>query len=303
MALARRPRRRSARLLGRPVAHHLGKCCYSDSVGHPDAPPRPSRPPRSPPSSSARSSRPPSSSASSASRSGVRMSSRRVWYSSTWLTRRGSRRPRARWSECCSTKFYSHPRPRQYGSSWLSHDWAVPKSVSAPNVNTLAHIAYGSLFDSLWRVSLSLPPHLLLSLIYRVVVLHFAARIVPVIRKSTGWDGESDAVPNFWDGRSLGEEPAVSVVLCLSGVTTHSPEHAHHDHCPLVPPAHPHRSVHPPVAYVLSPAPPLTSVLDAGSQTWWRWINITLFLAVWSLELLLDADDDAESSVGRWKVE
>ncbi|WOO85072.1 putative protein [Vanrija pseudolonga] len=166
--------------------------------------------------------------------------------------------------------------PRQYGSSWLSHDWAVPKSVSAPNVNTLAHIAYGNLFDSLWHVSLSLPPHLLLSLIYRVVVLHFAARIVPVIRKSTGWDGESDAVPNFWDGRSLGEEPAnmriTTIVLSyrrpiLIAVYTH------------------------------------LLLLDAGSQTWWRWINITLFLAVWSLELLLDADDDAESSVGRWKVE
>jgi hypothetical protein len=43
-------------------------------------------------------------------------------------------------------------------------------------------------------------------------------------------------------------------------------------------------------------------VLDAGSQTWWRWLNIALFLAVWSLELLLDADDDADS-VTRWKVD
>jgi hypothetical protein len=29
---------------------------------------------------------------------------------------------------------------------------------------------------------------------------------------------------------------------------------------------------------------------------------MALFLAVWSLELLLDADDDAEN-VARWKVE
>jgi hypothetical protein len=35
---------------------------------------------------------------------------------------------------------------------------------------------------------------------------------------------------------------------------------------------------------------------------WWRWVNIALFLAVWSLELLLDADDDGDS-VSRWKVE
>lgn len=44
------------------------------------------------------------------------------------------------------------------------------------------------------------------------------------------------------------------------------------------------------------------AVLDAGSQTWWRWINITLFLATWSLELLLEADDDSDS-ISRWKME
>ena len=43
-------------------------------------------------------------------------------------------------------------------------------------------------------------------------------------------------------------------------------------------------------------------VLDAGSQTWWRWVNITIFLATWSLELLLEADDDSDS-VSRWKME
>lgn len=45
-----------------------------------------------------------------------------------------------------------------------------------------------------------------------------------------------------------------------------------------------------------------TAVLDGGSQTWWRWLNIALFLSVWSLELLLDADDDTDS-VSRWKVD
>jgi hypothetical protein len=57
--------------------------------------------------------------------------------------------------------------------------------------------------------------------VYRVLVLHLAARIVPMIRKaSLGWnDGMSDsgilnpegsgAQPGFWDGRSLTEEPTV----------------------------------------------------------------------------------------------
>lgn len=158
--------------------------------------------------------------------------------------------------------------------SWLSHDWAVPKTVTAPNVNVLAHRAVSGMLDSVWSVSLGLPPHLLLSLIYRVLVLHFSARIVPMIRR--GWE-DADSVPSFWDGRSLNQEPPnmriTTVVLSyrraiLIAVYTH------------------------------------LLLLDAGSQTWWRWVNIALFLAVWSLELLLDADDDAESvSVTRWKVE
>jgi hypothetical protein len=57
-----------------------------------------------------------------------------------------------------------------------------------------------------------------LSLIYRITVLHLAAKIVPIIRKSSaGWDDSlatsdvaSDVPAGFWDGRSLGEEPAVS---------------------------------------------------------------------------------------------
>lgn len=98
-------------------------------------------------------------------------------------------------------------RPRTFGTGWLSHDWAVPKSVSAPNVSALLSRALNSTFDSLWSVSLSLPPHLLLSLIYRVCVLHWATRIVPAIRK--GWDDGGEA-PSFWDGKSLGQEPPVS---------------------------------------------------------------------------------------------
>jgi hypothetical protein len=101
-------------------------------------------------------------------------------------------------------------RPRQYGSGWLSHDWAVPKSIKASSVKGLAQYTLTRAFDSVWVVAKQLPPHLLLSLIYRVVVLHFATRIIPVIRKaSLGYDN-GEPVPSFWDGRSLGEEPTVS---------------------------------------------------------------------------------------------
>lgn len=110
-------------------------------------------------------------------------------------------------------------RPRQFGSSWLSPSpiWS-PKTVSpaVPTVQGLMRRAVIGVADSFVEVARDLPPQMLLSLIYRVTVLHLAARIVPVIRKSSiGWDdgmepnGAGDVAPGFWDGRSLRQEPAV----------------------------------------------------------------------------------------------
>lgn len=91
-----------------------------------------------------------------------------------------------------------------------------------------------------------------------------------------GWDDRDDAREGFWDGRTLGDEPAnmriTTVFLSyrraiLIAVYTH------------------------------------LLLLDGGSQTWWRWVNIALLLAVWSLELLLDAEGDDTDSVTRWKVD
>lgn len=174
--------------------------------------------------------------------------------------------------------------PRQFGSSWLSPSpiWS-PKFVTphVPTVQAMMRRATIGVADSFVNVARTLPPHLLLSLIYRVAVLHLAARIVPVIRKSSmGWDdgmevNDAGVTPGFWDGRSLRQEPAnmriTTVVLSyrraiLIAVYTH------------------------------------LLLLDAGSQTWWRWVNIAVFLAVWSLELLLDAEGD-DDSVTRWKVD
>jgi len=109
-------------------------------------------------------------------------------------------------------------RPRTYGSGWLPSPATFPpsKPLSFPEttVQGLFSRAASGIFDSVTDIALTLPPHLLLSLVYRVVVLHFAARIIPAIRKnSMGYD---DGMTNetrpgsFWDGRSLGEEPMVS---------------------------------------------------------------------------------------------
>lgn len=71
-------------------------------------------------------------------------------------------------------------------------------------------------------IAFNLPHHLLLSLVYRVVVLHAAARIIPAIRKySMGYDdGMTDeSKPGFWDGRSLNEEPMVCPHVTITNAT------------------------------------------------------------------------------------
>lgn len=106
-------------------------------------------------------------------------------------------------------------RPRQFGSGWtsISPTWK-PKTITpaVPTVQALATRALNGVLDNVIDVARTLPPHLLLSLIYRVAVLHLAARIVPALRKSSmGWDDGMDngVASGFWDGRSLGEEPTV----------------------------------------------------------------------------------------------
>ncbi|OWT37627.1 hypothetical protein J008_00442 [Cryptococcus neoformans] len=168
-----------------------------------------------------------------------------------------------------SSSWFPSPSP-------LRQSHSLPPTVE-PSINSLLTYALHSAVPSFIKVSETLPPHLVLSLIYRVTVLHLAAKIVPVLRRaSMGWDDRDDAREGFWDGRTLGDEPAnmriTTVFLSyrraiLIAVYTH------------------------------------LLLLDGGSQTWWRWVNIALLLAVWSLELLLDAEGDDTDSVTRWKVD
>ena len=106
-------------------------------------------------------------------------------------------------------------RPRQYGSGWLSLSpaWTSKPVKARSSVRSLATAALIGVADSFVDVARTLPPHLLLSMIYRVTVLHLAARIVPALRiNSMGWDDGMDPTTpsSFWDGRSLGQEPPVS---------------------------------------------------------------------------------------------
>lgn len=101
-----------------------------------------------------------------------------------------------------SSSWFPSPSP-------LRQSHSLPPTVE-PSINSLLTYALHSAVPSFIKVSETLPPHLVLSLIYRVTVLHLAAKIVPVLRRaSMGWDDRDDAREGFWDGRTLGDEPAV----------------------------------------------------------------------------------------------
>lgn len=76
--------------------------------------------------------------------------------------------------------------------------------------------------ETMLKIAKSLPPTLLISLCYRLLVLHTAARFIPAIKRAaSGWDEPVERVgvevgekssSSFWsDGRSFSEERAVSL--------------------------------------------------------------------------------------------
>lgn len=105
-------------------------------------------------------------------------------------------------------------------SSWFPSPSPLRKSHSLPpivdrSIHSLLSYALHSAVPSFINVSETLPPHLILSLIYRVTVLHLAAKIVPVLRRaSMGWD-DRDEHEGFWDGRTLGDEPPVNITFSV----------------------------------------------------------------------------------------
>ncbi|GHJ87558.1 hypothetical protein NliqN6_3960 [Naganishia liquefaciens] len=134
--------------------------------------------------------------------------------------------------------------------------------------------------DTMWKVAISLPPTMLISLCFRILALSLAARIIPMIRRaSAGWDAEEEDRDggDSWDDKTLGEEaPSARLTTILLSYRK---------------------------AILIAVYTHLL-LLDNGSQVWWRWINIFITLGVWALELNIEDeyDDDGES-MKSWKMD
>ncbi|EIN13802.1 hypothetical protein PUNSTDRAFT_109977 [Punctularia strigosozonata HHB-11173 SS5] len=114
-------------------------------------------------------------------------------------------------------------------------------------------------------VSNTLPKPVLIALVYRLTVFHFASHILPAIGADS-WDYEgamddADTRPTAKVARFMLTYRQAIFVTVYSNLL----------------------------------------LLDHSSQIWWRWINIFFTLVIWSIELLVSTDDDIVTK--EWKVQ
>lgn len=115
-------------------------------------------------------------------------------------------------------------------------------------------------------ITYTLPKPILASLLYRLIILHLASRVLPSIG-SDSWDADV-GVDGGWEGRPTSRLTQILLTYRqFVFITVYS--------------------------HLL--------FLDHSSQVWWRWANIFFTLALWALELLVGPGDD--DLADKWKVE
>ncbi|EJD04091.1 uncharacterized protein FOMMEDRAFT_140161 [Fomitiporia mediterranea MF3/22] len=139
-----------------------------------------------------------------------------------------------------------------------------PSSSYAPLLsNILPHIQTLMNF-----VTNTLPKPVLFALAYRLTVLHLASYILPTIGADS-WDSE-DGVDDGWNGRPTSRLTHILLTYRQAILVT-----------------------------VYSSL----LLLDQSSQVWWRWMNIFLTLVIWSVELVVTTEDEADPMGEKWKVD
>ncbi|KAF8202885.1 hypothetical protein BJ912DRAFT_332485 [Pholiota molesta] len=112
----------------------------------------------------------------------------------------------------------------------------------------------------------TLPKPVLIALLYRLAILHFASGILPTIGADS-WESE-EGVDDMWSDRPTSTLTKILLTYRQSiFVTVYS--------------------------HLL--------LLDHSSQIWWRWMNIFFTLVIWSIELIVSSEDDAVEK--EWKVD
>jgi len=115
-------------------------------------------------------------------------------------------------------------------------------------------------------VTNTLPKPVLVALVYRLMILLGAARVLPSIG-ADAWEADY-AIDDSWDGRPTSKLANILLTYRQSILVT---VYSH------------------------------LLLLDHSSQVWWRWMNIYFTLVIWGIELLVSGEDDAITK--EWKVD
>ncbi|CAH7667106.1 ICE2-domain-containing protein [Phakopsora pachyrhizi] len=155
--------------------------------------------------------------------------------------------------------------PVSFFSSFKSAaDPPLPKMIlqSATAIVSFVSTTFGAGLDFLLACSSALPLPVFINLLYRIVVLYCASRVVIAIKRAHGlWD---------YTRRLSDEEPMVRVMtivvsysrLILISVYTH-----------------------------------LLLLNNEGHQVFWRWINVFVTLGLWGVEIMISKEEGDNDSI------
>jgi len=111
----------------------------------------------------------------------------------------------------------------------------------------------------------TLPKPVLIALLYRLLILHFASQILPTIGADS-WEAEAGVDDTSWSDRPTS---ALAHLLLVYRQSIMIMVYSH------------------------------LLLLDHSSQVWWRWMSVFFTLILWAVELLVSSDDIAKE----WKVD
>lgn len=170
----------------------------------------------------------------------------------------------------------------QGASGWIDFQWSFDNQgwviQSFENALQFLKNALGDSLEFIGYAFTTLPPTLLVSLIFRTSVLYLATKIIPLIRSSSSsithsFERAADADN---DGDLNDDEPSAFIMAILVSFSR----------------------------LILILVYSHLLLLDQGAQLWWRWANVAWTLSLWVVEIILSSSySDDDVIVKSWKID
>ncbi|EIM21503.1 hypothetical protein WALSEDRAFT_60468 [Wallemia mellicola CBS 633.66] len=170
----------------------------------------------------------------------------------------------------------------QGASGWIDFQWSFDNQgwviQSFENALQFLKNALGDSLEFIGYAFTTLPPTLLVSLIFRTGVLYLATKIIPLIRSSSSsithsFERAADACN---DDDLNDDEPSAFIMAILVSFSR----------------------------LILILVYSHLLLLDQGAQLWWRWANVAWTLSLWVVEIILSSSySDDDVIVKSWKID